>query len=70
MEELAGYLKMQVYCRVPVAEIGSHKVIKTRWVDTNKAVSRNSLLAGGERGEETQQHRGGERELLRNDSTS
>ena len=22
MEELAGYLKMQVYCRVPVAEIG------------------------------------------------
>ena len=29
MEELAGYLKMQVYCRVPVAEIGSHTVIKT-----------------------------------------
>ena len=28
VEELAGYLKMQVYCRVPVAEIGSHKVIK------------------------------------------
>ena len=61
VEELAGYLKMQVYCRVPVAEIGSHKVIKTRWVDTDKrgrAVSRNSLPAGGERGEETQQHRG------------
>ena len=36
VEELAGYLKMQVYCRVPVAEIGSHEVIKTRWVDTNK----------------------------------
>ena len=32
-------LKMQVYCRVPVAEIGSHKVIKTRWVDTNKGTS-------------------------------
>ena len=39
VEELAGYLKMQVYCRVPVAEIGSHKVIKTRWVDTNKGTS-------------------------------
>ena len=25
-----------VYCRVPVAEIGSHKIIKTRWVDINK----------------------------------
>ena len=36
VEELAGYLKMQVYCRVPVAEIGSHKVIKTKWVDTNR----------------------------------
>ena len=62
VEELAGYLKMQVYCRVPVAEIGSHKVIKMRSVDTNKwrrAVSRNSLPVGGERGEETQQHRGG-----------
>ena len=64
VEELAGYLAMQVYCRVPVAECGSHRVIKTRWVDTNKrgrAVSR---------GEETQQHRGGERELLRIHSTS
>ena len=40
VEELAGYLKMQVYCRVPVAEIGSHKVIKTRWVDTNKGDER------------------------------
>ena len=73
VEELAGYLKMQVYCRVPVAEIGSHEVIKTRWVDTKqrgRAVSRSSLPFGGERGEETQQHRGGERELLRIHSTS
>ena len=30
VEELAGYLKMQVYCRVSAAEIGSHEVIKTR----------------------------------------
>ena len=72
VEELTGYLKMQVYCRVPVAEIGSHRVIKTRWVDKQRgrAVSRNSLPAGGERGEETQQRRGGERELLRIHSTS
>ena len=73
VEELAGPLKMQLYCRVPVAEIVSHKVIKTRWVDTNnrgRAVSRISLPGGGERGEETQQHRGGERELLRIHSTS
>ena len=41
VEELAGYLKMQVYCRVPVAEIGSHKVIKTRWVDTNRGDERS-----------------------------
>ena len=41
VEELAGYLEMQVYCRVPVAEIGSHKVIKTRWVDTNKGDERS-----------------------------
>ena len=41
VEELAGYLNMQVYCRVPVAEIGSHKVIKTRWVDTNKGDERS-----------------------------
>ena len=41
VEELAGYLKMQVHCRVPVAEIGSHKVIKTRWVDTNKGDERS-----------------------------
>ena len=27
MEELAGCLNMQVYCRVPVAEIGPHEVI-------------------------------------------
>ena len=37
----SGYLKMQVYCRIPVAEIGSHKVIKTRWVDTNKGDERS-----------------------------
>ena len=30
-----------MYCRIPVAEIGSHKVIKTRWVDTNKADERS-----------------------------
>ena len=24
VEELAGYLKMQVHCRVPVSECGSH----------------------------------------------
>ena len=41
VEELAGYLKMQVYCRVPVAEIGFFKVIKTRWVDTNKGDERS-----------------------------
>ena len=40
VEKLAGYLKMQVYCRVPVAEIGSHKVVKTRCVDTNKGDER------------------------------
>ena len=73
VEELAGYLEMQVYCRVPVAECGSHKVIKTRWVDTNKGDERSPeirCLVGGEGGEETQQHRGGERELLRIHSTS
>ena len=72
VEELAGYLKMQVYCRVPVAECGSHRVIQTRWVDTNKWDERSPeircrLVA---KGEETQQHRGGERELLRIHSTS
>ena len=41
VEELAGDLKMQVYCRVPVAEVGSHKVIKTRWVDTNEGDERS-----------------------------
>ena len=41
VEELAGYLAMQVYCRVPVAECGSHAVIKTRWVDTNKGDERS-----------------------------
>ena len=65
--------KMQVYCRVPVSGCGSHKVIKTRWVDTKegeRTVFRNSLPVGGEGGEETQRHRGGERELPRIHSTS
>ena len=39
VEELPGYLKMQVYCRLPVAECGSHNVIQTRWVDTNKGTN-------------------------------
>ena len=46
VEGLAGYLKMQVYCCVPVAECGSHKVIQTSWVDTKprgRTVSTNSL---------------------------
>ena len=41
VEELAGYLAMQVCCRVPVAERASHRVIKTRWVDTNKGDERS-----------------------------
>ena len=41
MEESAGYLKMQVYCRVPVAECGSHKVIQSRWVDRNEGDERS-----------------------------
>ena len=41
VEELAGYLAMQVYCRVPVAECGSQTVIKTKWVDTNKGDERS-----------------------------
>ena len=32
---------MHVYCRVPVGEFGSRKVIKTRWVDTNKGDERS-----------------------------
>ena len=49
VEELAGYR------RVPVAEVGSHKVIKTRWVDTNKGDERSSEIRCrlGEKGEET-----------------
>ena len=34
VEELVEYLKMQENCRVPVAECDSHRVIKTKWVDT------------------------------------
>ena len=30
LEELAGYREVQVYCRVPIGECGSHKVIKTK----------------------------------------
>ena len=41
VEELAGYLKMQGYFLVPVAECGSRKVIQTRWVDTNKGDERS-----------------------------
>ena len=41
LEELAGYHEMQVYCRVRVGECGSHKVIKSRWVDTNKGDERS-----------------------------
>ena len=41
MEELAGYLAMQLYCRVPVAECGSHKAIKTRWVDKSNGDERS-----------------------------
>ena len=35
-----------------------------------RTVSRNLLPVGGEGGEETQQHGGGERELLRTHTTS
>ena len=41
VEESAGYLKMQVYGRVPVAECGSHRVIQTRWVDRNEGDERS-----------------------------
>ena len=41
VEESAGYLAMHVLCRVPVAECGSHTVIKTRWVDTKKGDERS-----------------------------
>ena len=41
VEELAGYLKIQVRCRVPVAEIRPHKVTKTRSVDINRGDERS-----------------------------
>ena len=44
VEESAGYLKLQVYCRVPVSECGSHKVTQTRWVDTDKGDERSPEL--------------------------
>ena len=40
VEELVGYLKMQVCCRVPLAECGSPRVIQTRWVDPNEGDER------------------------------
>ena len=43
VEELAGYLKMQVCCRVPVAECGSQRVIQRR-VDTNKGDERSQEI--------------------------
>ena len=46
VEELAGYFKMPVDCRVPVAEIGSHKVTKTRWVDTKWTSGLQKFVAG------------------------
>ena len=66
VEELAGYLKMQVYCRVPVAEIGSHKVIKTRWVDTNKGDERSPEIRCRLVAKEVKKRNntGGERELF------
>ena len=63
VEELAGYLKMQVYCRVPVAEIGSHKAIRRGGSTQTKGDERSPKIRCwlvAERGEETQQHRGGE----------
>ena len=47
VEELAGYVKMQVRCRVPASECGSHKVIKTRWIDTNKGDERSPEIRCG-----------------------
>ena len=44
VEELAGYLAVQVHRRVPVAECGSHRVIETRWVDTNKGDERSPQI--------------------------
>ena len=32
---------MQMFCHVPVAECGSHRVIQTRWVDTNEGDERS-----------------------------
>ena len=71
VEELAGYLKMQVYCRVPVAEVGSHNVIKTRWVDTNKGDERSPEIRCWLVAKEVKKRNntGGERELLRIHST-
>ena len=72
-EELAGYLKMYVYYRVPVSECGSHKVIKTRWVDTNKGDERSPEIRCRLVAKEVKKRKntgGGERELLRIHSTS
>ena len=72
VEELAGYHKMQVYCRVPVAEIGSHEVIKTRWVNTNKGDERSPEIRCRLVAKEVKKRNntGGSCELLRIHSTS
>ena len=63
-----------MYCRVPVGECGSHKVIKTRWVDTNKKDERSldvrSPLVAKEVKKRNNTEEEGERELLRIHSTS
>ena len=73
MEELAEYLKMQENCHVPVAESDSHRVIKTKWVDTNKRdeqspENRYRLVAKEVKNRNNTEE--GERELLRIHSTS
>ena len=57
LAELAGYREVQVYRRIHAAECGSHKVIGTRKVDTQRrrAISRRLLLVGFLGGEKAQQ---------------
>ena len=57
LAELAGYREVQVYRRIQAAECGSHKVIGTRKVDTQRrrAISRRLLLVGFLGGEKAQQ---------------
>ena len=64
---------MQVYCRVPIAECGSHQVIKTRWVDTNKGDERSPDIRCRLVAKEVKKRNntgGGERELFPIHSTS